>query len=262
VRVASMEAHEARIRSQAEAELARQMRGKPVRRLLLMQFIRKTRVLLRNRESARLDRTRIIGIFRRFYRTLGRRLADEGTLASPADIYYLTEDEVSEIVHASSVFGDVKELHAVIERRRAMIDASRARQLPERLTFRGTGIRNPVPQIQAASELAGSAGLSGTPCSPGVVDAEAVVIVDPSAAPDVKGKIIIARTTDPGWVFLMIASSGLIVERGSLLSHTAIIGRELGIPTIVGVRDATSHIRTGQRIRMDASTGHIDVQPS
>ena len=57
----------------------------------------------------------------------------------------------------------------------------------------------------------------------------------------------------------MIASSGLIVERGSLLSHTAIIGRELGIPTIVAVRDATVHISTGRRIRMDASKGEIEL---
>jgi pyruvate,water dikinase len=93
------------------------------------------------------------------------------------------------------------------------------------------------------------------------VDAEAVVIEDPQTAPDVTGKIIVARMTDPGWVFLMIASAGLIVEKGSLLSHTAIIGRELGIPTIVGVPHAASRIRCGQRIRMDGSKGEVVLAP-
>jgi pyruvate,water dikinase len=92
-----------------------------------------------------------------------------------------------------------------------------------------------------------------------MVEAEALVVDSPDTAPPVTGKILIARMTDPGWVFLMVSASGLIVERGSLLSHTAIIGRELGIPTIVGVADACRLISSGSRIRMDGATGHIIV---
>ena len=70
---------------------------------------------------------------------------------------------------------------------------------------------------------------------------------------------IVARMTDPGWVFLMASAAGLIVEKGSLLTHTAIIGRELGIPTIVGVAGAVSRIKSGSRIRMDGTTGNIEL---
>jgi len=80
--------------------------------------------------------------------------------------------------------------------------------------------------------------------------------------PDLRidGNIIIAEMTDPGWVFLMMRAKGLVVERGSVLSHTAIIGRELGIPTIVAVKDATKRIPDGSEIFIDGSTGEIRWQ--
>jgi phosphohistidine swiveling domain-containing protein len=68
---------------------------------------------------------------------------------------------------------------------------------------------------------------------------------------------LIAEMTDPGWVFLMVSAAGLVVEKGSLLSHTAIIGRELGIPTVVGVEGATELIHSGQVVQVNGQTGQI-----
>ena len=65
--------------------------------------------------------------------------------------------------------------------------------------------------------------------------------------------------TDPAWVFIMAQCKGLISEKGSLLSHTAIIGRELSIPTIVGVRNATKVIKSGAMIKMRSEDGAILV---
>jgi pyruvate,water dikinase len=75
----------------------------------------------------------------------------------------------------------------------------------------------------------------------------------------VPGRILVTRTTDPGWIFLMAAASGLVAERGSPLSHTAIIGRELGIPTVVGVEGATRRIPDGALIVVDGGTGVVRV---
>ena len=111
--------------------------------------------------------------------------------------------------------------------------------------------------LPAHRDEAGNVLLQGIPSSPGTVTAEAVFVDDPAAAPPVAGKIIVARMTDPGWVFLMAAAAGLIVERGSLLSHTAIIGRELGIPTIVGAAGACELISSGMPVTMDGATGQI-----
>jgi len=80
---------------------------------------------------------------------------------------------------------------------------------------------------------------------------------DPSTVIPDRKNILVARSTDPGWVFLMISSRGIVAEKGSVLSHTAIIGRELGIPTIVGVKNATRIIKDGSRIQMDGCKGEI-----
>ena len=99
--------------------------------------------------------------------------------------------------------------------------------------------------------------LYGTGCSAGLVTAEAVLVHNPADAGDVRGKVLIAEMTDPGWVFLMVSAAALVVEKGSLLSHTAIIGRELGVPTVVGVEGATGFIRNGQIVQVDGQTGEI-----
>ena len=70
-------------------------------------------------------------------------------------------------------------------------------------------------------------------------------------------QILVAESTDPSWVFLMLNSKGIVVERGSVLSHTAIIGRELGIPTIVGALKATRLIPCQARVRINGSTGEV-----
>jgi pyruvate,water dikinase len=97
------------------------------------------------------------------------------------------------------------------------------------------------------------------PCSAGVTEGEALVIRNINDARDVKDKILVTVMTDPGWVFLLASAKGVISEKGSLLSHTAIISRELKKPSIVGVPDLTDTIRTGDVIRMDGGTGRIEI---
>ncbi|MFM6952910.1 MAG: PEP-utilizing enzyme, partial [Bacteroidota bacterium] len=100
--------------------------------------------------------------------------------------------------------------------------------------------------------------LSGVAVSKGVAEGEALVITEPVLNADVKGKILVSKMTDPGWVFLMSQAIALVTEKGSLLSHTAIVGRELGIPVVVAVQDATQRIKTGERIRVNGTTGTIE----
>ncbi|HEX8255625.1 MAG TPA: PEP-utilizing enzyme [Thermoanaerobaculia bacterium] len=71
------------------------------------------------------------------------------------------------------------------------------------------------------------------------------------------GEILVAERTDPGWVPLYPSISGLLIERGSILSHSAIVAREMGIPTIVGIRGLTSIVKTGDVVTMDGSTGVV-----
>jgi pyruvate,water dikinase len=70
-------------------------------------------------------------------------------------------------------------------------------------------------------------------------------------------RILVARETDPGWLPLMMVARGMVVERGSLVSHTAITGRLLGIPTVVAVAGASTVIADGAPLEIDGGTGTV-----
>ena len=74
-----------------------------------------------------------------------------------------------------------------------------------------------------------------------------------------EGDILVTRQTDPGWAPAFFLIAGLVIERGGMLSHGAIVAREFGIPCVVGVRDATVRLRDGARLRVDGDRGTVDV---
>ena len=99
--------------------------------------------------------------------------------------------------------------------------------------------------------------LRGIPTSFGKIKAEVVVLDGINANIDTSGKIIVTKTTDPGWVYLIKNAVGIIAEKGSLLSHTAIISRELQKPAVVNVENCTSILKTGDMVELDAEKGII-----
>jgi phosphohistidine swiveling domain-containing protein len=245
------------VRREAEVGVARHLAGKPLQRFMLKCCIGRTRTLIANRESSRLDRGRAAGLVRAILRLIGTRLHEDKAVAAPEDIFYLTVEELSGYVYGCSLQSDLAQ---TIEKNRKLLARFRASAPADRLHFSGPIGRNAVYQKTPPGERTGAERiLTGVSCSPGDITAEAVLVQDPASAPDVVGKIIVAQMTDPGWIFLMIVAAGLIVEKGSVLSHTAIIGREFGIPTIVGVRDATTKIRSGAIVRMRAGIGEIEL---
>lgn len=222
---------------------------------LLKWLLKKTRQTVAYREATRLDRGLHFSFFRSTLHHLGRRFVEEKVLEQPRDVFYLTLDELDAYRKGCSPNNDLKGL--VAYRKRQAEDW--LQQDPEDRVFTcGTVYANSIPQKTVGFQ-AGSGTLRGTGCSSGVITAEARVIRNPNGEADVKGKILVSESTDPGWVFLMVISAGLISERGSLLSHTAIIGRELGIPTIVGVKNATKLIQDGGSISINGTTGEIHI---
>lgn len=101
--------------------------------------------------------------------------------------------------------------------------------------------------------------LRGIPSSNGIVKGEVLIVKDVNKVKDVNNKILVTKMTDPGWVFLLATAKGVISEKGSLLSHTAIISRELKIPAIVGVKDILDTLNDGDIIEMDGNTGVIKI---
>ncbi|MBK7891257.1 MAG: hypothetical protein IPJ84_10545 [Bdellovibrionales bacterium] len=77
-------------------------------------------------------------------------------------------------------------------------------------------------------------------------------------AEGINGEILVTERTDPGWVPLYPSCSGLLIERGSLLSHSAVVARELGLPTIVGISGGLMRkLKTGDRVRIDGAKGEM-----
>ncbi len=210
------------------------------------------RLAIQTRENMRFARSRLFGIVRRLFRRLGERFAEGGLLESPADIWLLTKDEVLGFVDGTAVTQDLK---ALVRLRKAEYERFARLDTAERLETLGIPYLETLHQERKAEH--GEQVLRGTGCSAGRGTGRANVVTDPKAAVSDRDQVLVARSTDPGWVFLMIASAGIVVEKGSLLSHTAIIGRELGIPTVVGAKGATRLIPDGAAITLDGTTGEV-----
>jgi phosphoenolpyruvate synthase/pyruvate phosphate dikinase len=140
---------------------------------------------------------------------------------------------------------------------------------PDRFLLEGAvGVSLPFAQVLAELDLLAKDRpksddpnvLIGTPCCPGVVEGAVRVVRDMKDAEGIDGEILVTERTDPGWVPLYPSCSGLLIERGSLLSHSAVVARELGLPTIVGISGGLmKKLKTGDRVRLDGARGEMRI---
>ena len=102
--------------------------------------------------------------------------------------------------------------------------------------------------------------MRGTSACGGNASGTAIVVTDVSGIDAIgSGQVLVTRQTDPGWAAVFFMVGGLVIERGGMLSHGAIIAREYGIPAVIGVKDATTRIRSGQALRVDGNRGLVQV---
>ena len=205
------------------------------------------------RERSRLNRSRVYGMVRNIFSSLGKAYADHGLIETPEDIFYLSVDEAFELADTP------KDMKSVVEERKVAYAVFEKLPPYTRLIFEDKEFDKSIADVKSYRRIKETDTLSGVPCSAGITEGEALVIRNINDARDVKDKILVTVMTDPGWVFLLASAKGVISEKGSLLSHTAIISRELKKPSIVGVPDLTDTIRTGDVIRMDGGTGRIEI---
>ncbi|MEM8850499.1 MAG: PEP/pyruvate-binding domain-containing protein [Pseudomonadota bacterium] len=228
--------------------------GHPIRKAIAKRLIPWTKARVRDRENLRFERTRIFGRARRVFRALGTQLYARGHLDDPRDIFWLTVPEALGAVEGSALSPN---LAAIAKARRAEDDASAQRpDPPTRIALTGPAIYTPTDDTGPAEAQTGTS-RQGTGCSAGTVTAKARVIRDPRREALTPGEILVARHTDPGWIAVFSNASAIVVERGSLLSHSAIVARELGIPCVVGLKNATRWVDTGETLRVDGATGEV-----
>lgn len=226
----------------------------PVKRVFAKWLIGWTKARVRDRENLRFERTRIFGYARRVFLAIGREFTARGLLETQRDIFFLT---TSEILGAIEGFGVSPDLRSLVMLRKTEDGLSAQRpDPPERIELRGPAIAptwNEVPVEKDAALIR-----KGTGCSAGKVTATARVISDPRTQSLAPGDILVARHTDPGWIAVFSNASAIVVERGSLLSHSAIVARELGIPCVVGLKGATQWINDGETITVNGASGQIE----
>lgn len=206
-----------------------------------------------NREISRLNRSRIFGMVREVILSLGRNFRNSGLLEDEHDIFYLTLDEVFAMTE------EPFDASARIEQRKKEYDVFRLLPSFSRLVFEKESFSKHHVSVNSHRMHIETGVMQGVPCSGGVAEGEALVVEDISMLDDSKNKILVTKMTDPGWVFYLASAKGVISQKGSMLSHTAIISREIGIPSIVGVADVMDMIKTGDIVRMDGSSGRIEI---
>ncbi|MFL5383271.1 MAG: PEP/pyruvate-binding domain-containing protein [Longimicrobiaceae bacterium] len=213
------------------------------------------------RENARFQRTRAFGVIRRLFAAMGARLAGAGALADPRDVFYLAAGEVFAWLDGHSASGDLRPL---VDARRAEFEGYRLLEdPPPRFATRGPPALSALePVTPPGMPPPGPDGmLRGRGCCPGVVRAAVRVVRDPRQPGELAGRILVAEQTDPGWTLLFPAVAGVLVERGSILSHAALVARELGVPCVVGIPRLLDVLRDGEVVEMDGVTGIVRRLP-
>jgi pyruvate,water dikinase len=128
-----------------------------------------------------------------------------------------------------------------------------------RIESNWTGTPAATPVHETASDEGESGPVTGLGVSPGIVDGTVRVVTDPAFADVEPGDVLVSATTDPSWCSIMFVSAALVVDLGGMLSHAAVVARELGIPCVVNANDATKRLRTGDRVRVDGGNGVVEV---
>ncbi len=221
-------------------------RNRPFRLLFTWVMLRFTIDRVRDRENFRFIRTKTFAIVRSVFRAMDKTLLETGKINQKGDSLYLRFDELMNV-------NQVDQYREIIEKRKKEYERYFSMEHPVRYHL----IKDEFVPIEIKKGMNDE--LEGTGCSSGIFEGE-VILLDPKNIhqTDVTGKIVIASFFEPGWIGLFSRAGGLVSERGSLLSHTSILCREMGVPAIVAAKNITQLLKNGERIRMNGATGKIE----
>ncbi|RDC65575.1 PEP-utilizing enzyme [Adhaeribacter pallidiroseus] len=176
------------------------------------------------------------------------RLVQAGVIFKKEAIYYLTFDELREVVRTNQL-----DYH-IINQRKAEYKVYEKFTPPRVITSDGEVIVGKYTR-----EHLPDAAIVGLPVSAGVAEGRARVILNLEQADLTEGDILVTTFTDPSWTPLFVSIKGLVTEVGGLMTHGAVIAREYGLPAVVGVANATKVIKDGQQIRVHGTEGYVEI---
>ncbi|GGJ03176.1 phosphoenolpyruvate synthase [Paenibacillus hunanensis] len=211
-------------------------------------YVRMLRELSGYREYPKYGMIRRYFIYKQAIMREAEHLVQTGVIRHKEDVYELTLEELNEFVRTRQA-----DLELIEQRRRD--DEQYSRLAPPRvITSEGETISG-----QYRQDSLPEGALPGTPVSAGVVEGRARVLHSMQEATLEEGDILVTPFTDPGWTPVFVTIKGLITEVGGVMTHGAVIAREYGLPAIVGVDQATTRIRDGQRIRLHGGAGYVEL---
>jgi len=240
----------ARQRRHLEHRCRRQLRN-PIKRLIFDHLLVRSQNCALFRENIKSEGVKLLAAMRKLLIELGRRLHARDITARPDDIFFLTVEEIEPAVNGRAEF-DIK---TVIAARRAEYDKWNSVTPPDLIIGKFDPGEYVPEEIGTDVDV-----LRGLAVSPGVATGRAKVILRTDSDARLEaGEILIAPFTDPGWTPYFLPAGGIVMNQGSLLSHGAIVARELGIPAVTNVGDATKIIKTGQTVQVDGNRGIVKI---
>jgi pyruvate,water dikinase len=221
-------------------------------------ILNQARSTISRRERLRYKRTEGFHAVRLILLQMGRALQSSGLIESYRDIFYIS---LTELKHAIESASNTENWKSVIEQRKEEYKHWESEMLPERFVCYDTALmgRHIKTSTEITSNSEGKKEMQGKGCSPGIVRGEVQLLRSPEGVHTLNGKIMVAESTDPGWVVLFPTASAILVERGSLLSHAAIVCREMGIPCIVGLPGIMNSLKDGDQVELNGGTGKLII---
>ena len=247
--------HSKRNISEEQNKIYENLKISPLKKFILKKTVSYAKKFIRLRENLRYERTKVFSMVRKIMKKMGTYLKEENIIVHERDVFYLTIDEIFGLIDGALIDTDLKKL--IDLRKEKYKEYEEGAVLPDRFLTRGFLGENFHYEDLIGNEQGDKNILKGTGCSKGVVKGKVKIVLNPMNTEVEDGDIVVTKSTDPSWVMVFPLLKGLIVEKGSLLSHSAIISREMNIPAIVGVQGAVTALKTGDFVQFDGSTGII-----
>ena len=242
-------------RDRIASEIRQKIAGDPETAAMFEAALTSANVFLSGRERAKTNSVAVINEVRVALRELARRYVERGLITEPEQVFMLTDDELDQIRHDPEAFRAViaerwAQYRELFDLEPVFVVNGRAPEISE-MTRRDA---KQVAQVASGAVLKGAAG------SGGVATGRARIVknaADPKGLEP--GDVLVAPQTDPSWVPLFVPAAAVIVNVGAMGSHAMIVSRELGIPCVASVADATEVIPDGAMVTVDGNTGTVTV---
>ncbi|MDC3962474.1 rifamycin-inactivating phosphotransferase [Polyangium jinanense] len=212
------------------------------------RMIRRLRSLIGYREYPKYGIVNRYFVYKQALLKEAEELVRANVIHEKADIYYLTFQELREVVRTNELDAEL------VRQRKDEHELYRKLTPPRVITSDGEIVAGAYKRAALPAEA-----IVGLPVSSGVVEGRARVLLDMADANLAEGDILVTSFTDPSWTPLFVSIKGLVTEVGGLMTHGAVIAREYGLPAVVGVEHATRLIKDGQRIRVHGTEGYVEI---